>query len=116
MIGRFRVIEERGPLERSQEGVVCRGDASALARPVIKVPRLDVEHGALDALEPEIEPKNVVPVFLPTAMVTQQPQLIGDRGVVGDDRSALAAGTEIFPRVKAKCGRSTCADLSDDHV
>src|SRR5215468_1532423 len=66
--------------------------------------QLDGEERSLKGIEPRVGALHRVQILLPLAVVPQQPDLLGDALIVGDDHAAVAAGAEILRRIEAERG------------
>ena len=96
-----------GPLRRARQAeardtgqlvVVARGQPAAMLVPGIEPWQLDAQEGRLHLVEPRIEAALQVHVFHPAAVVAQHAQPLGQLGIVGGDRAAVAEGAEILGR------------------
>ena len=70
--------------------------------PAVEVLKLDGEDAALDAIHSHVEPGELVHVFLFGTMIAPHPDAMRELGIVGSDRAAFAAGTEVFARIEAE--------------
>ena len=85
-----------------QSRIVCGGVAAARFVPLVEMTQLHVEHGGLNGVEPAVPSLDEMLVFLALSEIAQQPQPLCELGVVGDDRAAVAVGTEILAGIETE--------------
>src|SRR5690606_38932350 len=80
----------------------------ARPRPAVEAAELHLEHGTLDRVHPVVVPAQDVVVLAVLAPVAEAPRRRGDRRVVRDQSTALAAGAETLAGIEAEA-----ADMAD---
>ena len=81
--------------------IVAGGQPAAVLVPGIEPRQLGAQEGGLHFVEPRIEAALQVHVLHPAAVVAQHAQPLGQPGIVGRDRAAIAEGAEILGREEA---------------
>jgi hypothetical protein len=81
-----------------QRGAVAIGAGPARGGPRRQVRQLGAEDRGLQRVEPEVAADRDVVVLGPRAVVAQERDPIGQRGIVGEHRAAVAAGAEVLGR------------------
>ena len=88
----------------TEQFVVCRGALLAGAGPGVEVRELGGKDRGLQAVEPAAHALHQVFVFVHAvgSVVGKHPHFLRQSVVIGDDRSRVAVGTEVFSGVKAE--------------
>ena len=88
----------------AEQGVVAFGDGAAGIVPAGDVLELDLEDGALKAIEPGVPADFVVMVAAAHSVLAEHAGAFGDLVVVGGDHAGVAGGAEVLGGIEAEGG------------
>src|SRR5262249_56255891 len=86
----------------AQQVVITYRELAPLLGPPRQVPQLHAQDARLDGVEPSVIALNSMRILVTLAMITQHANFGRNRRIVGGHRPGLAAGAEVFTRVKAE--------------
>ena len=90
---------------------VARGERAAPGGPAGEPRQPRAQDGRLHLVEPRIDAGFLMVIAIGLAAVSQPPDPLGERAIVGDDRAAVAERAEILRRIEAE--RAGDADRAD---
>ena len=88
--------------EASEELIIGGGVLASELGGVIEVGEFHVEDGGLDAIHAAVPADHGVVIFFDLAVIAEDADFFVEIGVIGEDRSRLAKGAEIFAWVEAE--------------
>lgn len=89
-------------VDTAERTAIGAGNCNTPFRPLVEVPKFDVENGRLQAVEPGIPALEFVIVFRFAPVIGDHSAALGQAGIVCEDGATVAIGTKIFPGVEAE--------------
>ena len=100
-VGRLPREQQRGVLKQF---MVAVRHAAALRCPPLQMRQLHAQHRTLNAFHAVIEPDFIVIIAHGGAVLAQRTRAFGKFRIVGHERAAFAAGSQVFAGIKTEAG------------